>query len=90
MKYVKIIGVFALIYLVYIGLSKFMDSSLDVAKKITDIENLENEEKVRNKEVIGLMMYLGNPPEMNEHLLMKNFDDCSFKKEIAEMNSNAM
>ena len=90
MKYVKIIGVFAIIYLVYIGLSKFMDTSLDVAKKITDIENLENEEKVRNKEVIGLMMYLGNPPEMKEHLLMKNFDDCSFKKEIAEMNSNAM
>ena len=90
MKYVKIIGVFALIYLVYIGLSKFMDTSLDVAKKITDIENLENEKKVKNKEVIGLMMYLGNPPEMKEHLLMKNYDDCSFKKEIAEMNSNAM
>ena len=36
MRYVKIIVVFALIYIVYIGLSKFMDTSVDVAKKATD------------------------------------------------------
>ena len=40
--------------------------------------------------VIALIMYLGNPPEMKEHLLMKHIDDCSFKKELAEMNSNAI
>ena len=90
MKYVKIIGVFAVIYLIYIGLSKFMDTSLDVAKKITDIDKLDKIEEVDSKEVIGLMMFLGDPPEMKEHLLMSNFEDCSFKKEIAEMNSNAM
>ena len=90
MKYVKITGVFAIIYLIYIGLSKFMDTSLDVAKKITDIDKLDKIEEVDSKEVIGLMMFLGDPPEMKEHLLMSNFEDCSFKKEIAEMNSNAM
>ena len=90
MKYVKIIGIFAVIYLVYLGLSKFMDTSLDVAKKITDIDNLDKIEEVNSKEVIGLMMFLGNPPEMKEHLLMSNIDDCSFKKELAEMSSNAM
>ena len=75
MKYVKIIGVFAVIYLIYIGLSKFMDTSLDVAKKITDIDKLDKIEDVNSKEVIGLMMFLGNPPEMKEHLLMSNIDD---------------
>ena len=90
MKYVKIIGVFAVIYLIYIGLSKFMDTSLDVAKKITDIDKLDKIEEVDSKEVIGLMMFLGDPPEMKEHLLMSNFDDCSLKKTLAELNSNAM
>ena len=90
MRYVKIIVVFALIYAAYIGLSKFMDSSVDVAKKVTEIEDLGNTNKVNSKEVVGLMMFLGNPPEMKEHLLTKHIDDCSFKKELAEMNSNAM
>ena len=90
MKYVKIIVFFALIYSVYIGLSKFMDTSVDVAKNVTELENLENTNKLKSKEVVGLMMFLGNPPEMKEHLLTKHIDDCSFKKELAEMNSNAL
>ena len=90
MKYVKIIFVFVLIYSVYIGLSKFMDTSVDVAKNVTELENLENTNKLKSKEVVGLMMFLGNPPEMKEHLLTKHIDDCSFKKELAEMNSNAV
>ena len=90
MKYVKIIFVFVLIYSVYIGLSKFMDTSVDVAKNVTELENLENTNKLKSKEVVGLMMFLGNPPEMKEHLLTKHIDDCSFKKELAEMNSNAI
>ena len=90
MKYVKIIVVFVLIYSVYIGLSKFMDTSVDVAKNATELENLENTNKLKSKEVVGLMMFLGNPPEMKEHLLTKHIDDCSFKKELAEMNSNAI
>ena len=90
MKYVKIIVVFGIIYLVYIGLSKFMDTSVDVAKKVKEIDDLKNIDEAKSKEVVGLMMFLGNPPEMKEHLLMKHIDDCSFKKELAEMNSNAI
>ena len=44
MRYVKIIVVFALIYLVYIGLSKFMDTSVDIAKKTTEIEKMSDNE----------------------------------------------
>jgi len=37
MKYVKIIGFFAIIYLVYLGFSSFMDDSLEVAEKVNKI-----------------------------------------------------
>ena len=39
--------------------------------------------------VIALMMYLGNPPELKEHLLMPDFKTCLAKKRIATRNSNA-
>ena len=39
--------------------------------------------------VIALIMYLGNPPELKEHLLMPNFKTCLSKKRIATRNSNA-
>jgi len=40
-------------------------------------------------EVIALLMYLGNPPELKEHLLMENISECLKKKRIATRNSNA-
>ena len=83
MKYVKIISFFAIVYLVYLGFSKFMDSSIEVAENVT--KNLDI-----NKEVIGLMMFLGNPPKINEHLMMPSNEDCLIKKEIAEMTSSAL
>ena len=39
--------------------------------------------------VISLMLYLGNPPELKEHLLMPNLSTCLSKKRIATRNSNA-
>ena len=39
--------------------------------------------------VIALIMYLGNPPELKEHLLMPDFKTCLAKKRIAVRNSNA-
>ena len=90
MKYLKIIGVFAIIYLVFLGFSSFMDDSLEVAEKVN--KNLETDKvkKSNNKEVIGLMMFLGNPPKINEHLMMPSNEDCLIKKEIAEMTSSAL
>ena len=46
--------------------------------------------KSNNKEVVGLMMFLGNPPKINEHLMMPSNEDCLIKKEIAEMTSSAL
>ena len=34
-------------------------------------------------------MYLGNPPELKEHLLMSSISECLKKKRIATRNSNA-
>ena len=34
-------------------------------------------------------MYLGNPPELKEHLLMPSVSQCLKKKRIAIRNSNA-
>ena len=90
MKYVKIIGVFAIIYLVYFGFSKFMDSSLEVAEKVNKISEIDKIEASNSKEVVGLMMFLGNPPKINEHLMMPSNEDCLIKKEIAEMTSSAL
>jgi len=39
--------------------------------------------------VIALIMYLGNPPELKEHLLMPDFKTCLSKKRVATRNSNA-
>ena len=39
--------------------------------------------------VIALMMFLGNPPELKEHLLMPDYKTCLSKKRIALRNSNA-
>ena len=39
--------------------------------------------------VIALIMYLGNPPELKEHLLMPSISECLKKKRIAVRNSNA-
>jgi hypothetical protein len=42
-------------------------------------------------QVIGLMMYLGDPEDLKlvEHLLVKNKSKCFEMKVIAEENSNA-
>ena len=39
-------------------------------------------------EVVALLLYLGNPPELKEHLLMPDFGKCLEKKRVATRNSN--
>ena len=39
--------------------------------------------------VIALIMYLGNPPELKEHLLMPDYKTCLQKKRHSIRNSNA-
>ena len=90
MKYIKIIGFFAIIYLVYLGFSNFMDDSLEVAENVNKTLEVDEVKKSNSKEVVGLMMFLGNPPKINEHLMMPSNEDCLIKKEIAEMTSSAL
>ena len=40
-------------------------------------------------EIIALIMYLGNPPELKEHLLMPDYKTCLEKKRYAMRSSNA-
>ena len=39
--------------------------------------------------VISLLMFLGEPPVLKEHLLMPSISKCLEKKRIATRNSNA-
>ena len=39
--------------------------------------------------VISLLMFLGEPPVLKEHLLMPTLSECLTKKRIATRNSNA-
>ena len=39
--------------------------------------------------VISLLMFLGDPPVLKEHLLMPTISECLKKKRIATRNSNA-
>ena len=39
--------------------------------------------------VISLLMFLGDPPQLKEHLLMPSLSECLKKKRIAVRNSNA-
>ena len=43
MKYVKIIGFFVIIYLVYLGFGSFMDDSLEVAENINKTLEVDEE-----------------------------------------------
>ena len=40
--------------------------------------------------VISLLMFLGEPPVLKEHLLMPTISKCLEKKRIATRNSNAV
>ena len=41
MKYAKLIGFFVVIYLVYLGFSKFMDSSMEIAENVKKISEID-------------------------------------------------
>ncbi len=67
-----------------------MDDSLEVAEKVNKTLEVDKVKESNNKEVIGLMMFLGSPPDLKEHLMMPSYEDSLIKKEIAEMTSSAL
>ena len=84
---IKIILAIVIIYFIYKGFTVIKNFDLAVTKKVQKIEEIADIEK--ESTVIGLMMYLGDPPELKEHLMMSSKSKCLENKEIAESSSSA-
>ncbi|MDC3013045.1 hypothetical protein OAY82_01400 [Candidatus Pelagibacter sp.] len=87
MSKIKYIVILIICYGLYKGYVAFTEFEIGVYDRVADIEEAAEIEK--QGEVIALMMYLGDPPELNEHLLVKNESKCLDMKQIAEETSFA-
>lgn len=87
MSKIKIIFYLALAFIFYKGFVAFQNFEIGVGDRLVEIE--ENADFEKEGEVISLMMYLGDPPKLYEHLLIKNKSKCLEMKQIAEENSSA-
>ena len=88
MSKIKIIAFLILGFIVYKIFVAVKNFEIGVNKQVTEIEKMGFE---REDQVIGLMMYLGDPDDLDliEHLLVENKEKCFEMKVIAEENSNA-
>ena len=84
---IKIIFFIIIAFIIYKGVVAFKNFEIGVSNKVAEIEELADFEK--EEEVIGLMMYLGDPLELKEHLLMASKRKCLENKKKAEENSFA-
>ena len=87
MSKIKIVFYLVLFFVAYKGFVAFKDFEIGVSDRVAQLEELADFEK--QDEVIGLMMFLGDPPELKEHLLTKNRSKCLEMKQIAEESSFA-
>ena len=87
MSKIKIVFFLILVFVFYKGYVAFTNFEIGVSDRVTELE--EKADFERQGEVIALMMYLGNPPRLNEHLLVKNETKCLDMKRIAEETSFA-
>ena len=87
MSKIKYILILLICYGLYKGYVAFTDFEIGVSDRVAKLEEAADIEK--QGEVIALMMYLGDPPELNEHLLVKNESKCLDMKQIAEETSFA-
>jgi len=87
MSKIKIVFYLALAFIFYKGFVAFQNFEIGVDDRIADIEEKADFEK--EGEVIGLMMYMGRPLKLTEHLLTKNKSRCLEMKQTAEESSSA-
>ena len=87
MSKIKIIFFIIIAFIIYKGVIAFKNFEIGVSDRVAELEELADFEK--EGEVIGLMMYLGDPPEFKEHLYTKSRSKCLELKEIAEESSFA-
>ena len=84
---IKLVFYVVLAFVIYKGYVAFTDFEIGLSERVTQLEEASDFE--RQGEVIALMMYLGDPPQLNEHLLVKNKSKCLEMKQIAEETSFA-
>ena len=84
---IKLIFYVVLTFVIYKGYVAFTDFEIGVEDRVAIIE--EKAEFEREGTVIGLMMYLGNPPDLKEHLYTESKSKCLEMKQIAEETSFA-
>ena len=87
MSKIKYIVILLICYGIYKGYVAFTEFEIGVSDRVAKLEEVADVEK--QGEVIALMMYLGDPPELNEHLLVKSESKCLDMKQIAEETSFA-
>ena len=87
MSKIKFIFYLILVFIAYKGFVAFKNFEMGVENRVVEIEEKAGLE--REDEVIGLMMYLGDPPELIEHLFTENRSKCLEMKQIAEESSFA-
>ena len=87
MSKIKYVVILLICYGLYKGYVAFSEFEIGVSDRVAKLEEAADIEK--QGEVIALMMYLGDPPELNEHLLVKNESKCLDMKQIAEETSFA-
>ena len=85
---IKIIFFLIIAFIGYKGFVAFKNFEIGASNKMAKIEEVAGIEK--KKEVVGLLMYLGEPPKLIEHLYMESSTKCIELKAIAEENSNAI
>ncbi len=87
MSKIKIVFYLVLVFIIYKGYVAFKDFEIGVGDRYAEIE--ERAEFEKEGEVIGLMMYLGDPPVLKEHLFTESSSKCLDMKQIAEETSFA-
>ena len=87
MSKVKIIFFLILGFVVYKVFVVVKDFEIGVENKIVEIDEKAGFE--REGEAIGLLMYVGDPPVLIEHLYTENRSKCLESKAIAEESSTA-
>ena len=87
MSKIKFIFYLILVFIAYKGFVAFKDFEIGVDNRVAEIE--EKADFQKEGEVIGLMMYLGDPPVLKEHLFTESSSKCLDMKQIAEETSFA-
>ena len=87
MSKIKIVFFLILGFVFYKGYVAFTNFEIGVSDRVTELE--EKADFERQGEVIALMMYLGDPPELKEHLFTESRSKCLELKQIAEETSYA-